>query len=191
MAQYALPSSTVSNDGAFSPSDGTSLHQVTDEGFGAGRGTGAGPDGNTVVGTIDASPGHTYEVALSAVTDPAVSTGHVLRYRTAKSSTGGEDAIITVDLMQGATPITSGAIFLNPLADSATQTTYTYTLSGAEADAITDYSALSVRVTVVKTGSGPNRTTRDDTIELEVPDAAPAVANPPEQGFARGLGASY
>lgn len=88
-----------------------------------------------------APPGaNEYEAGLSAVTDPVSSAGHVMRWRRRKDATGGSTINLTVRLLQAAVQITSQAD--NTIPDAFT--TASYTLSGAEADAITDYTVLNM-----------------------------------------------
>ncbi|MEX2159372.1 MAG: hypothetical protein WEB04_08220, partial [Dehalococcoidia bacterium] len=104
-----------------------------------------------------------FEVQLSAVSDPSLSTGHILRYRVAQ--VGTKTATVDVALYQGATLIASDI----QQTLTTTYQTFTYTLSGAEADAITNYSDLRVRVTASATGAGDLTTALATWIELEVP----------------------
>lgn len=108
--------------------------------------------------------GHQCEVKLSAVTDPVSSANHVLsvRARRTGTSTGGN-----VELRCGATLITA----FNH-AETTSFVTYTYTLSGAEADAITDYSDLRI-IFEANTGASP-REMLYSWAELAVPDAPAA-----------------
>jgi hypothetical protein len=82
-----------------------------------------------------------YEAGLSDVTDPLSSTGHIMRWRRRKQpASGSADINLTVRLMQTTTQIKS-------VADNAIPGTFTdtsATLSGGEADAITDYTALRI-----------------------------------------------
>ncbi len=80
-------------------------------------------------------------VGLQTAGDPATSTGHIARYRLRGDGTSG----IQVSLMQGATVIATWTHDPAPVS----WTTYSQTLSGAEADSITDYSALRFRFTEV------------------------------------------
>lgn len=83
-----------------------------------------------------------YEFGLTNVTDPVSSTGHIMRWRRRKQPVGAAQQNLTVRLMQGVTQITSVAD--NNLPEAFTDTSYT--LSGAEADAITDYPDLRVEL---------------------------------------------
>lgn len=122
-AQYARPVSDAAA-GAWTASSGSDLYAMLDET--------AASDADYIV-TTGAS---TCEVALGALTDPAVSTGHIVRYRI--SATGGG---IIVRLRQGTTTIASWVHAPAP----TSPTTYEQTLSGGEADSITDYAALKLQ----------------------------------------------
>lgn len=122
-AQYARPTSDVST-GTWTASSGSDLFAMLDETTAS--------DADYIV-TTGAS---TCEVALAGLNDPAVSTGHIVRYRIS-STTGG----ITVRLRQGTTTIASWTH--NPAPTSLT--TYSQTLSAGEADSITNYGALKLQ----------------------------------------------
>lgn len=86
---------------------------------------------------------------LSNVEDPQSSSGHIMRWRRGKNSAGGAQIDLTVQLRQGyvnegsqGTQITSQSDTNIP--DSFTTTSYT--LSGGEADSITDYTDLQGRI---------------------------------------------
>lgn len=122
-AQYTRPVSDVSA-GGWTASTGSDLFAMLDET--------AADDGDYIT-TTSAS---TCEVALGSLNDPALSTGHVVRYRI--SATGGG---IIVRLREGTTTIASWTH--NPAPGSLT--TYAQTLSGGEADSITNYAALKLQ----------------------------------------------
>ena len=89
-----------------------------------------------------------YVCHLSAVTDPNVSTGHVVRYRARKDPSTGAQVDLTVELREGYVSEGSpGTLIASDVElDLPTSfTTFTFALSGAEADAITDYSDLYLR----------------------------------------------
>lgn len=85
----------------------------------------------------------TCEVSLGSGTDPSSSINHTIRYKAMETTTSGM-MDLTVSLKQGATVIASWAE--NGLSNAWTD--FYHTLSGAQADAITDYSALSVEFVV-------------------------------------------
>lgn len=117
------------------------------------------------------------EVGLTNVTDPAVSTGHIVRYRVAKTNAGtldggGNAVTMTVALYQGATLIAADTVRTL----DGTWTTYEWTLSGAQADAITDYTDLRLRFTTSASGGSPanRRGGAVSWAELEVPGVVPS-----------------
>ena len=90
-----------------------------------------------------------YVTKLSSVEDPISSTGHVVRYRYAKDSAGGSQINLTVQLRQDY--VSEGALGTQIATWSHTNiseafTTVAQTLSGTEADTITDYANLYLRV---------------------------------------------
>lgn len=131
------------------------------------------PDG-TFINSEDASSGNTttVQLGLSNVTDPASSTGHVLRYRYRKSD-ADRDMACTVQLYQGATLIAQDAV--GGIATAFTDRSYT--LTAGEADAITDYSDLRVHFYGTASGGIAGGTALViDAVEFEVPDAPAATA---------------
>jgi len=126
----------------------------------------AADDGDLI--TSSTTSGSTCEVALSDVTDPAVSTGHIVRYRYSKTATGGSSPNITVDLVENTTVrASSGAV---AIPDATTWNDGTFTLTGGEADSITDYADLRLRFTMTRAG-GSARGARVSWAEFEVPAA--------------------
>lgn len=121
--QLAAPSADVSA-GGWTASTGSDLYAMLDE---------AAADDGDYITTTGAS---TCEVTLGSLSDPASSTGHIVRYRI--SSTGGG---IIVRLRQGTTTIATWTHSPAP----TSLTTYEQTLTGGEADSITDYSALRLQ----------------------------------------------
>jgi hypothetical protein len=126
------------------------------------------------------NPNDTFEVGLSDVTDPGASTGHVLRVRLCRGdadgttpSSSGTSTNYALALVQGTTVIAS----VGTTAAPTSWTTVTLNLSGAEADAITDYADLRVRVTA--SGGGGSAANRRDVavswIEVETPDAPTGI----------------
>ncbi len=90
---------------------------------------------------------------LSNVNDPLSSSGHTVRYRYGKESAGGDQIDLTAQLRQGyVSEGTPGTLIaqqvLTNIADG--WTTGSFTLSGAEADAITDYTSLYIRLVANK-----------------------------------------
>jgi len=75
------------------------------------------------------------------LSDPAVSTGHIIRYRIKKDTSGGDQITLVVKLVQNTTVLKTWTH--SNISDTAV--TYEQTLSGAEADSITDYTNLRLR----------------------------------------------
>ena len=120
---------TDTTPGAWLPSSGSALYAMVDE---------VTPDDADYIYATTASA---CELALTAVTDPATSSGQVVSYR-AWSPTGDG---LTVKLKQGAATIATWT----HATLSTSATTYQQALSGAECDAITDYAALAVEMTAL------------------------------------------
>lgn len=109
----------------------------------------------------------TLRVSLNDVLDPQSSLGHIIRYARGCNSTAGMPKI-KIDLYQGATLIAStGTVNITATAFE----TATYTLTAAEADAITNYSALEVLITLTAGSSIGGGVARCSWLEFEVPDA--------------------
>lgn len=125
IVQKLAPVSDVSA-GSWTPSSGTDLYAMLDE-------TAASD-----TDYIAATSATTCTLALASGSDPASSTGHILRYRLPPGS-----GTVSVALKQGTTTIASwGPHTLTGAAQDFAQT-----LTGGEADSITDYSALRVEFT--------------------------------------------
>lgn len=89
-----------------------------------------------------------YVTKLTTLEDPISSINHILRVRYRKSTTGGAQIDLTYQLRQAYT--NEGAlgtlIAQSVLTNIDAITTGALTLSGAEADSITDYTNLYVRL---------------------------------------------
>lgn len=132
MAQFARPSSDVALGGWSSPSFSRIDEAVADDA--------------DFTSSPSAPNGAALTVALSPVEDPQSSAGHVVRYRYGKDSGGGAVINLSVALMQGSTVIATWSH--NDLSPGFTEAVQT--LSAAQADAITDYSALRLRFTATQ-----------------------------------------
>lgn len=121
--RYARPTTDTAT-GAWTPSTGTSLAGCIDE---------TSYDDADYIATQTSA---VCTMTLGPVTDPVSSGGHVIKFR-AKSPNSNT---LTVTLKQGGTTIKTSttAALTSSFAD------YTMTLTGAEADSITDYTALSI-----------------------------------------------
>lgn len=157
--QFARPVSLISNTG-WVASSGTELWDMLDESIPDDAGTAVFTPAPPL-----ASPGNAFTVGLSPVTDPLSSTGHVIHIRGRKPQ-AGKRIDGTVELVDGSTVIAT--LTIANLA-SVTWTDYSYTLSAAQADAIVQYSALRLRVTLWSTGTGTNRKGSITQAYLETP----------------------
>jgi len=165
MTQYARPDAHHSNgvgnwDNGMM--DASNLHLLIDE---------ASADDNTTYiessADMDTSP-DTAEFTLGDVDDPESAADHKLVYK-AKGSAGfgfGSAPNMTVALYQGGTAIASAT----NTGLSGSYATTTITLSSSEANAISDYAALSVRVTRENAGMGDSVAVTQ--VYFECPDAA-------------------
>jgi hypothetical protein len=117
------------------------------------------------------------EHLLTTLANPGVTSGHVVRFRYAKVSSGtlsgtGGTVNLTVALYQGATLIASTTV-----ACGGTWTDGSFTLTGVQAGNISDYSNLRFRFTQTASGGGGNaRGSAVSFAELEIPDAGVNVA---------------
>lgn len=95
-----------------------------------------------------------YVCRLSDVVDPGSSTGHIIRMRTSCDQDAQETLDFTQQLrMNYAGEGAQGTLIASQSragVSSTTWTTSSYTLSGGEADAITDYTALYFRFIINK-----------------------------------------
>jgi hypothetical protein len=122
--QVARPVADLSNTG-WVPSSGSDLYPMVGETV--------RDDGTYISATV---VGALCEVDFADLADPAVSTGHLPTLVLSAPGGGG----ITIRLRQGTTTIAAWTYHPGP-----TATEYTPTLSGPEADSITDYTALRLQ----------------------------------------------
>jgi len=160
MAQFARPDA----DQATGSWTTTPLWSKVDEGSDGGDTITSDAVGNGVATT-------NADLRLSDVTDPAVSTGHIIRSRWASSST--RDITPTCELWLG---IPGSGTLIATLTGATlldtTEVTDTHTLTGTEADNITDYTDLFLRLVGTGSGGGPSRSLVVEFCELEVPDVS-------------------
>ena len=128
-----------------------------------------------------------FEVSLTNLTDPAVSTGHIVRIRMFRGQSGGGQPG-TLDVIVGlyqTTTLIATATFSN--IDTAI-IDRTFTLTGGEADNITDYDALRVRVDADKSAGARTTWCEVTGIEFETPSAAFVVEQVGWRWFEDGTG---
>ena len=142
MAQYGRPSTDTVNDGYTDQGGGgATIYTTIDE---------TSPSDADYIRSVLTPTSDVYTTKFTSVEDPISSTGHVVRVRMAKSAAGGEQIDVVVQLRQGyvneGSPGTLIATVANLTNISETWTTTTYNLSGGEADAITNYADLFLRI---------------------------------------------
>lgn len=165
MTQYAFPNGDATNPGSWTASAGSLWAAINDATSNAEGGSSASTASDADYIASPTSPSNAaYSASLGSLTDPVSSTGHILRYRYAKSATSGRTINLTVTLQQGTTTIAS---WTHNGIDAIT--TATQTLTGAQADAITDYSQLRFLVSANATGGGAGREARVYWVEFECP----------------------
>jgi hypothetical protein len=101
---------------------------------------------STYTQSVQSPAGAPLVVALSDAVDPISSTGHTFTWRRRNPETGVLNML--VELRQGYISEGSQGTLIASWADNDIPDTFadaSQTLSGAEADAITDYTALSLR----------------------------------------------
>jgi hypothetical protein len=137
-SQEGLPVSDISNAGAWTRSDTgatTNLYTVLDDAIEPGS-------SDYVQSPADPSSA-VFEVKVTNLTDPTSSTGHYVHFVYGKDVSGGTTVNLKVDLVQATTVIATQQ--LNNIAVYPVEGSIV--LSGAEADAITDYTNLRLRFT--------------------------------------------
>lgn len=147
MAQFGRPSTDTVNQGYVDQADGGSnIFQAIDEVSASDADYIKSP----LVPTSDV-----YVTKLTSISDPLQSTGHTVRVRRAKDTAGGATITMTVELRQGyvdeGTQGTLIATVMSAVTIDETWTTTTYNLTGGEADSITNYADLFIRVVVNQT----------------------------------------
>ena len=140
MAQFGRPSTDTTRDN-WEEDDGTTtdIWDQIDE---------AAADDGDFIRTVLTPTSDVYVTKLTTLEDPISSTGHIFRYRYGKSAASGDQIDLTVELRKAyvnegspGTVVASAThtnIGVSPIAGSIT-------LSGAEADSITDYNDLFFR----------------------------------------------
>lgn len=141
MAQFGRPSTDTTRDN-WEEDDGTttSIFDQIDE---------AVIDDADYIRTVLAPTSDVYVTKFTTLEDPVSSTGHIVRYRYGKSAAGGAQIDLTVELRQGYVNEGAQGTLIKQWTHtniSETLTTAAQTLSGAEADSITDYTDLYLRI---------------------------------------------
>ena len=140
MAQFGRPSADTTI-GTYTDQGGgsTNIYTTIDE---------VSPSDADYIKSVLAPSSAAYVTKLSTLEDPVSSSGHVVRYRYAKNAAGGAQIDLTVELRQGYVNEGTPGTLIKQWSHtniSETMTTQAQTLSGAEADSITDYTDLYLR----------------------------------------------
>lgn len=147
MAQYAVPDADIT-DGNWLNQAASNVNMYLSIVPGTPGSIGAGDDA-TYVESESAPASSPVAFNLSNVEDPVTSSGHIVRWRRSKNAAGGSQIDLTVELRQGYVSEGSQGTLINTFADTNLPNAFattTDTLSGAEADAITDYTDLQLRM---------------------------------------------
>ncbi len=105
----------------------------------------------------------------SGIDDPVSSSDHIIRV--VWNSDQSRNITGHAELWQGVPDVGSLIAEATVQLVDTTEITTTYTLTGGEADNITDYNDLHFALWGRGTGGGPSRTLQVDLLELEIPDA--------------------
>lgn len=143
MPQFARPDSDIT-DGSWlnQAASNVNMFQSIDEDV-------SSPNDSDWVESPSAPSSAAVAFGLSNITDPTSSSGHIMRMRRGKDIAGGAQINLTWELRQGYTGEGAQGTLINSFSDTNipdSATTTTDTLSGAEADSITDYTDLQLRV---------------------------------------------
>ena len=113
--------------------------------------------------------GSTYTAGMTSGTDPEVSTGHT--WYCWATIVSNKAHTLTVDLYQGTTKINTSTTCTTSSLTGTPAKLPNCTLTGTEADTITDYTALRLELTAV--GTSPTDV-EVDVCNIELPDAPSA-----------------
>ena len=142
MAQFGRPSADTSIGTYTDQADGTTnIYTTIDE---------VSASDADYIKSVAAPSTAPYVTALSTLEDPVSSSGHVVRYQYAKDASGGAGIDLVVQLRQGYVNEGTPGTLIASNTHAGITNTFTagsFTLSGAEADAITDYTSLFLRFT--------------------------------------------
>ena len=157
MTQYARPDSDVSDGSWYNSADNqTNLYSYIDEA--------SASDSDYIYATDDFGSTNTCILGLGDVTDPSSAADHKFTIRTMEDA-GMSSVSVTVTLQQGTTTIRAASH--NPGSSFSNHTTI---LTTAQANSISDYSALRLKIESTD-GMGMGTTTSVSHAYFECPDA--------------------
>lgn len=144
MVQFGRPSADTNNDGAWvdESAGSVNLWDGIDE---------VSAEDTLYIESVSAPSAAPYVAALQDITleDPVSSSGHTVRYRYQKDASGGAQIDCTFELRQGYVNESTLGTLIASSAETNLPSAWTddsFTLAGGEADAITDYTDLYLRV---------------------------------------------
>jgi hypothetical protein len=146
----ARPNSLVENPGAWIPEP---LWNLLDD------------SGGEVSASLCCHQQKTFTVGLPDVVDPQTSVGHIIRARARISATTDVGDIFRIELLQGAV-VKATTTFWSDLSNNGT--VFSYTLREDEANSITDYTDLRLRV-IYSLLQDQNVTAYVDWVQFEWP----------------------
>jgi len=145
MAQFGRPSTDTTIGTYVDNADGvTNIFQAIDE---------ATASDTDYIKSVSAPSSAVYVTKLTTLEDPVISTGHVVRWRIGKNTAGGATLNLTVELRQGYTNEGAQGTLIASNGPEAVPDAFTddsMTLSGGQADSITDYTSLYLRFIVTQ-----------------------------------------
>lgn len=153
MAAVVPPFGDVSS-GGWDKVGASSISEAVDDGSGA-------HDGDSTYAFVD--DGSTCELSLAPLDHPNRTDGHVIRSVSKKVLDLGATCTLRVELFCGATLIAT-----MEFDETGSYVKNEYTLTDVEAAAITDYSALSFKMTDVASPSASQH--RVTALDIELPD---------------------
>jgi hypothetical protein len=144
MAQFGRPSADTNNDGAWVDEAAGSVNlwdgidEVTAEDV-------------LFIESVSAPSSAPYVAALQDITleDPVSSSGHIVRYRYQKNAAGGAQIDLTIQLRQGyVSEASQGTLIRSEAVNNISNgfVSGSFTLLAGEADSITDYTSLYLRI---------------------------------------------
>ena len=177
MVQFARPISDVAagswDDSAVGDNDGSHFDELIADDGSLTESDAVGNNTNT--SNLDV------ELTNSGLTDPGGNINHIIRTRWLHDQ-AGRNMQANCELWQGVPG--TGTLIATLQVDpdvGTTEATGAYTLTGTEADNITDYNDLHFRLWGRGTGGGPGRQLNVDLAEFEFPDGGTAhTATPTE-----------
>ncbi len=141
MAQYGRPSAdTYNSDGWLDEVDGVDIYQSIDE---------VSPSDADYIISASAPTLDIYVTKLTTMEDPVIATGHIVRYRYQKDAAGGSTINLIMTLYEGyVNEGAKGTLIATEVQNNISNgwVTGAYTLSAGEANSITDYTDLAVRL---------------------------------------------